>query len=151
MITAQVELARDTLPELMKLFPLHWKKLALNQDKVELLPEYGHYIQAENEGRLLLVTLRAEGRLVGYWVQFIAPELHYRTCLGSKMDIWWIHPDCHKGKAALTLGRTVEKELKRRGVQRWYVGEKLHSPCGRLYALLGLEPVETYYSKWIGE
>jgi hypothetical protein len=151
MITAQVETAKDALPELMQLFPLHWKKLALQQDKVPLQPEYTKYLQMENEGKLLLVTLRAEGRLVGYWVSFLGPELHYSSCLAAKMDIWFIHPDCAKGRAVVTLGKAVEKELRRRGVLRWYAGEKLHSPCGKLYTMLGMEPVETYYLKWIGD
>ena len=48
------------------------------------------------------------------------------------------------------LMRAVEAEYRRRGVNRSFVGEKNHRPCGRLYRVFGYAPVETHYSKMIG-
>jgi GNAT superfamily N-acetyltransferase len=151
MITAQVEPYKDCLPELMACYDLHWEELALNKDKVPLDPQYDVYAAHDDAGRLLLVTLRESGRLVGYFIGFIAPGLHYKTCLTLTMDIFWTHPDVRGGFSGVKLFRLVEKEAKRRGVHRMFYGSKLHKDSSRLFEFLKMEPVEIYYSKWIGE
>jgi hypothetical protein len=45
----------------------------------------------------------------------------------------------------------VENELKRRGVQRWFVGSKVKADASALFEFLDFERVEVYYSKWIGD
>jgi hypothetical protein len=153
MITAQVESLTERLDELKPLFPLHWQELALNQDKVPLDPQYEVYLERDARGEVVFVTLRKDGGLVGYFVGFIAPGLHYRTCLTLTMDIFYLHPGHRDGSptAAIRLFRAVEREARRRGVQRWFVGAKLHNDAGRLFTFLRFEPVETYYSLWLGD
>jgi GNAT superfamily N-acetyltransferase len=151
MITAQVEPYIKCLPELMQCYDLHWEELALDKDKVPLDPQYDLYEARDNAGQLLLVTLRETGRLVGYFIGFIAPGFHYKTCLTLTMDIFWTHPDVRGGFSGVKLFRLVEKEAKRRGVHRMFYGSKMHKDASRLFEFLKMEPVEIYYSKWIGE
>ena len=151
MITAQVEPYKDCLPELMACYDHHWEELALNKDKVPLAPQYDIYEAHDDAGRLLLVTLREAGRLVGYFIGFIAPGLHYKTCLTLTMDIFWTHPDVRGGFAGVKLFRAVEKDAKRRGVHRMFYGSKMHKDASRLFEYLKMEPVEIYYTKWIGD
>jgi GNAT superfamily N-acetyltransferase len=150
-ITAHVESFEQRLPELQKLLPEHYKELALNQDQVPLDPQYGIYIERERRGELLFVTLREAGELVGYFIGFIAPGLHYRTCLTCTMDIFYVRSDKRTGSAGVRLFRFVEQELRRRGVQRWFMGSKVHADASALFKRIGAAPVETYYSKWLGE
>lgn len=152
MLTAAIETLHDGLEELKPLLPVHWAELALNQDKVPLDPQYDEYLKREAEGRVIYVTLRETGLLMGYFVGFIAPGLHYQTCLTCHMDIFYVHPD-HRGKrGGLILYKALEDELKRRGVQRIYAGFKVHMPeAERLYQALGYELCEKTYAKWIGE
>lgn len=150
MITAQVENLTERLEEMKPLFPAHWEELALNRDKVPLDPQYGIYLARDANGELVFVTLRRDGELLGYFVGFLAPGLHYQTCLTLTMDIFWTHPDIRGGTAGLRLFRTVEKEARRRGAHRVFYGSKMHKDASRLFAAIGCEPVETYYSKWIG-
>jgi len=151
MITAQVEPYSKCLPELMECYDLHWEELALNKDKVPLDPQYDLYEARDDAGQLLLVTLRETGRLAGYFIGFIAPGFHYKTCLTLTMDIFWTHPDVRGGFSGVKLFRLVEKEAKRRGVHRMFYGSKMHKDASRLFQFLKMEPVEIYYSKWIGE
>ena len=151
MITAQVEPYMDCLPELMACYDHHWEELALNKDKVPLAPQYDIYEARDDAGQLLLVTLREAGRLVGYFIGFIAPGLHYKTCLTLTMDIFWTHPDVRGGFAGVKLFRAVEKDAKRRGVHRMFYGSKMHKDASRLFEFLKMEPVEMYYTKWIGD
>ena len=149
--SAQIEPFMAGVDELKPLLPGHWEELALNQDKTPLDPQWEVYAQREAAGQLLYVTLRQAGVLKGYFIGFIAPGLHYRQCLTLTMDIYYTTPDARGGTAGLRLMRAVMKEAKRRGVQRVFFGSKLHKDSGRLFEALGLKPVETYYSSWIGD
>lgn len=153
MITAQVESFTERLGELKPLLPLHWEELALNKDKVPLDPEFDKYIHKEACGEVMFVTLRKDAELIGYFIGFVGPGLHYRTCMTLIMDIFYLSPKHRDGSAmpAIRLFREVEKEARRRGVQRWVVGSKLHKDASRLFQFLGFEPIETVYSKWIGD
>lgn len=151
MITAHVENFTEALPALMPVLPLHYQELALNQDKVPLSPQYPVYLQRDADGGVLFVALRKAGELVGYFIGFIAPGLHYQTCLTLTMDIFYVHPDHRGDGAGAQLFKAVEAEAKRRGVQRMFVGSKLHKDASWLFQRLGYEPCETYYTAWIGD
>lgn len=153
MITAQIESLTEQLDHLKALFPAHWEELALNKDKVPLDPQYEVYLQRDAIGSVLFVTLRKDGEIIGYFVGFMAPGLHYRTCLTLMMDIFYLHPDYRDGspKAAILLFREVEREAKRRGVVYWVVGSKVHRDASRLFEFLKFQKIETHYSKWIGD
>jgi len=151
MITYAVESVKERLDEFKHLLPLHWEELALNKDKVPLAPQWHVYAQREDAGQLLLVTAREEGEIIGYFIGFIAPGLHYETCLTCTMDIFYIRKDKRNGRAGIKLFQFVESELKRRGVQRWFVGSKIHADASPLFKYLKFDPVETYFSKWLGD
>lgn len=151
MITVHQETIRENLAELQYLLPLHYEELALNKDKVPLSPQYDIYLARENMGEVIFTVLRDAGELVGYFIGFIAPGLHYSTCLTCTMDIFYVREDKRKQGAGILLFKEVENELKYRGVQRWFMGSKMHKDSSYLFEKMGAEPVEIYYSKWIGK
>ena len=150
MITSQVESFPPFLEEVKPLLPLHWEELALNKDDVPLDPQYGIYLARDAAGEVLCATVREDGKLVGYFVGFIAPGLHYQTCLTLTMDIFYVHPDHRGAGAGYILFKTVEREARRRGVKRMFVGSKLHKDASWLFEKLGYTEVERYYSAWLG-
>lgn len=150
MITFQTEPFPAFLEEAKPLFPYHWEELALDKDKVPLDPQYEVYLERDGRGEILLIAGRSEGQLVAYFVGFVAPGLHYRTCLTLTMDIFWVMPE-HRGRAGIALFRAVEAEAKRRGVDRMFVGSKLHKDAGWLFEKLGYVEVERYFSKYFGD
>ena len=151
MITAHVESFEENLEYLKPLLPIHYKELALNQDKVPLSPQFDKYIATEKQGGLIFVTLRKAGEMVGYFIGFIAPGLHYSTCLTCQMDIFYVLPEHRGSGTGFQLFRFVEQQLKKRGVQRLFVGSKLHKDASWLFEKLNYTPVETYYSAWLGD
>jgi hypothetical protein len=151
MITFNVEPFMAQLEELKKIFPLHWAELALNRDKVPLDPMYEIYAQRESAGQLLFIVARDAGEIIGYFIGFIAPGLHYKTCLTCTMDIFYVKKEKRTGSAGVRMFRFVEKELKRRGVDRWFMGSKVHADASALFERIGAHKVEIYYSKWLGE
>lgn len=151
MLTAQVESLTERLEEMKPLFPLHWEELALNKDKVPLDPQYNVYLERDRRGEVLFVTVRDRGELVGYFVGFVAPGLHYQTCLTCHMDILYLRQDKRGAMGGVILLKAVKEEAKRRGVQRMFVGTKAHKDIGRLFEKMGFSHVETTYSAWLGD
>lgn len=152
MITAQKEIFEHGLSELRPILPVHWNELALNKDVVPLDPLYELYIEREKRDELLYITLREDGKLIGYFIYFISPGLHYRTCLTAIMDIFYVHPDYRGKNGGLILLEFSKQQLQMRGVKRWFVGHKEHSQqAGILFSKFGFEKVETTYSMWLGE
>lgn len=150
MITWQVEPFPPFLEEAKPLFPLHWEELALNKDKVPLEPQYEIYLERDKRGEILLIVGRSSGKMIGYFVGFVAPGLHYRSCLTLTLDIFWVHPES-RGRQGFMLFKAVEVEARRRGVMRMFVGSKLHRDASWLFEKLGYEEVERYYSFWLGD
>jgi L-amino acid N-acyltransferase YncA len=151
MITVQVEPLMDVLDDLKVLFPAHYEELALDKDKVPLDPDYGIYKNLALQNMILCVTLRENGKIIGYFVGFIKPHLHYRTCLTLTMDIFYVRQDKRAGFNGVKLFRAVEAEARRIGVQRWFMGSKNHKASVALFKRIGAIPVEEYYSKWLGD
>lgn len=151
MLTAHIESFAERLDELKVLLPLHYKELALNQDKVPLDPQYDIYIARERAGELMFITLREAGVLVGYFIGFVAPGLHYRTCLTLTMDIMYVHPDKRQCGGGAVLFGFVKEQARLRGVQRAFVGEKVHAPIGGFLESQGFELCERTYTAWLGE
>lgn len=151
MITFHVESFKQSLPEFQDLLPEHWKELALNQDRVPLNPQWQVYFDREDRGELLFVAAREAGVIVGYFIGFIAPGLHYATCLTCTMDIFYLRKDKRTGITGIKMFKFVEAELRRRGVDRWFVGSKTHADASALFERLKFDRVEIYYSKWLGD
>lgn len=159
MITAAVERLHDCLEELKPLFDPHWKEIALDQERVALNPHYPEYLKREAEGTVLCVVLREKGAIVGYFVGFVAPALHYQGCLTLTMDIYWIHPDyraadsleqLEEDMVAELLFTTVKAEAVRRGVKRPFYGSKVHKDSSGLFLQLGMYKADEYFSDWWG-
>jgi GNAT superfamily N-acetyltransferase len=151
MITLMLESFEERLPELMPLLPLHYEELALNKDKVPLAPQYEIYIQRERQGELMFMVARDAGELVGYFIGFVAPGLHYKTCMTLIMDIFYIHPDHRGGNTGFKMFTAVEAQAKKRGVQRMFVGSKCHLDASWLFERLGYERCEVTYTHWLGD
>lgn len=146
-----VESLAENLEELKPLLPLHYEELALDQEKVPLDPQYEVYLEREARGELLFVLVRGEGKaIVGYFIGFIAPGLHYQTCLTCTMDIFYIKQGARGNQLGVKLFQFVERELRSRGVDRWFVGSKWHKDASKLFEYLAFEKVEVYYSKYLG-
>lgn len=151
MFTAHVEDFASNVDQLREVIPLHWEELALNKDKVPLSPRWDCYHASDAQGELFLVILRDAGKLAGYFIGFVAPALHYSTCLTCIMDIFYVKPDERGASAGKVLFDFVEAELKRRGVQRIVVNSKNHFPAAWMFDRRGYEPIETIHSLWLGE
>lgn len=151
MLSAQVESLTEHLEEIKPLLPYHWKELAIFQDVMPLDPNYDLYLVRDGRGEVMFVTLREDGELVGYWISFVAPGLHYQSTLTCTMDILWVKPDKRGGDGGFMLADCVKAEAKRRGVKCWYAGSKNHKEIAWFLERIGMEKIEEYFAMWLGD
>jgi hypothetical protein len=150
MITFNVESFIEVYPELEPLLHKHYGEISLHKDHdVPLDPQLSTYHARERDGSLMTVIGRENGEIVAYFLCFIAPGLHYRSCLTCSPDIFFVREDKRTGMAGVRMFKFVEKELKRRGVKLWFVGSKNAHDSTALFRFLKFEPVETTHSKWL--
>jgi GNAT superfamily N-acetyltransferase len=126
MLSAQIEdLTAETLEEAKPLLPAHYDELSEHKlAGIPLDPQYGLYLARAAAGQVLYVTLREEGRLIGYLVSFVAPGMHYQTCLTATGDIFFVFPDRRGLEGGKLLFTTWVKECKRRGIRLAQIGMK---------------------------
>lgn len=154
MLTAQIESLAKGLEELKPLLPLHYEELSLHQfHGIPLNPQYDEYLRRDALGMVLYCTLREGGKLIGYFVGFIAPGLHYQDCLTLHMDIFYVVPEHRGAKGGIILFSAVKAEAKRRGIKAWFMGNKEHSKvhATALFEAMNAEKAETHYCLWLGD
>jgi len=117
MLTTQIESFTALQPELSVIFPKHWEELALNRDKVPLDPMYEVYFDRDARGECLLITLRELGEICGYFIGFINPGLHYRTCLTCIMDIFYVKPEHRRKGVATSMFHAAKDMAREQGLQ----------------------------------
>lgn len=119
------------------LFPQHWKELARFQDQIALKCDRARYADLEKADALLLITARAEKRLVGYFVGFLFPHLHYAGAgLWGLTDMYFVLPEFRRG-AGLKLFLAFENELRARGCVQAVTSCKVHEDHSELLLKLG--------------
>jgi GNAT superfamily N-acetyltransferase len=154
MIAVRLECFSEILTELAQLFPLHWKELAIHQDKIPLSPQYPAYLVAEAQREMFVIVAREHSTIIGYYICFIKGGLHYQTTLTSSMDIMWVRPDRRQSGVGQLIFNAVETELRQRSARIWYSGSKVQSPIhagmDKLLTRNGFSPVDLVYAKWIG-
>lgn len=126
MITAAIEeLTAETLAEAVPLLPHHYDELSEHKlAGIPLDPQYDLYLARAAAGQVLYVTLRENGALIGYLVSFVAPGMHYRSCLTATGDIFFVFPTKRGLEGGRTLFSAWLKECRRRGIQLAQIGMK---------------------------
>lgn len=147
----QCERWREVESEIVRLMPLHWQELALDQETIRLDLDFLAYRTLDAQGDLMVITARHEGQLKGYYVGMVRPHLHYRSTIFGICDAYWIHPDERRGKLGVEFFQFVENVLKGRGAKSMITTSKKHLNIAPLFAHLGHKEVGSIYQKWIGD
>ena len=150
MITFAIEYFSNVYGELLPLLHEHYAEISTHAAHgVPLEPMVSVYRAREADGSLLMAIGREAGDIAAYFVCFVAPGLHYASCLTCSPDIFFVRPDLRTGRTGIRMFKFVEAELRRRGVRRWAVGSKVEHDASALFRYLDFKPVETTYEKWL--
>ncbi len=137
------------------LFRQHWEEIALNKDAIPLDPHWDRYFEYDLLDVLNVLTVRANGVLVGYLFVLVFPHLHYHSTTWAQTDIFWLDPAYREGWAGVRMFREMETHVKARGAKVVKVIVKLffeaeRGTLGKLLKRLGYTNDETIWSKFIG-
>lgn len=150
MITFAIESFSDVYGELLPLLHEHYAEISTHAAHgIPLDPMISAYRAREADGSLMMAIGREAGEIAAYFVCFVAPGLHYASCLTCSPDIFFVRPDLRIGRTGIRMFKFVETELRRRGVKRWAVGSKVQHDASALFRYLDFKPVETTYEKWL--
>jgi GNAT superfamily N-acetyltransferase len=150
MVTYQVEPWDQFQHQAAPLWERHWEEIALDKAAIKLNVDFRAYDQMDAMGMLHVVVARDAGAIVGYHLSFVRPHFHYANSLTAYTDVYWVAPECRKGRVGIALFQFVEKTLKARGVERMFSACKLHKDVGKLFERLGWTETERVFSKRIG-
>lgn len=127
------------------LFALHREEVTQDKDLMVLAPDVDYYTRAEKAGRLLIVTARHAGVLVGYVLWHLHPHPHYKNVLTAQDDVHYLHPAYRRGMTGYLLLKKAIAILPTFGVQYWYVREKIGHEHPAMMRRLGLKPLDVTY------
>jgi hypothetical protein len=134
--TLQVEPVEVWESESEKLVYEHWQELGLDLD-LEIAPNFEAMKQLESMGMFKVVTVREDGKLVGYLLAVVNTHLHYRN--SPKMlivDAYFVSPECRSG-TGVKLVRFTENLAKELGAIKIYFSCKTHRDHSKLFISLG--------------
>lgn len=127
----------------------HWLEIANYKDKVPLEPRWDEIYALEREGRIVTITVREKGQLIGYAMFVLNIHLHYKSLTVATNDILFIKPDKRHGRLGLRLMQEAEKYLKDIGANKitWHM--KPHKDFSKLVEGMGYTHEEAIYGKLI--
>lgn len=142
----QAERVSNLWEEAAPLLQAHWREIAHYQD-IELKPDVETYARLQAAGQLRCYTARDSGRLIGYVVFFVRPNLHYSASLQAHQDVLFVALHYRKGMVGVRLIKFAEERLRAEGVQVIYHHAKRTNKVGGLLERLGYELVDEIYAK----
>jgi hypothetical protein len=150
-VSFQVEKWSDALPELRPLIPMLWDDVAIDKGRFVAKCAEETYATLEKGGVLHLVTARDDGKLVGYYVLFITPNIHYADSgLMAFTDSYYLLPEFRRGYTGISLFKFMEETLRAKGVVKAFTSHKIHRDRSRMFKFLGWQASDVVYSKILG-
>lgn len=150
MYKTQQETYNQVIDEIKPLLHEHWLEIALNKDTVLLDPDYELYQLLEVKGMLHITTIRDEGKLIGYAIYVISPNIHYKSLKVAESDIFFLKKDYRNMGVGKQLLIHAEKHLVSLGVNKIINRVKLNTDAGYVFEIMGHKPIEKVYSKLVG-
>ena len=148
MLKYAVEPFSKIIDEARPILEAHWLEIGLDRDIIPLDVDYEKYCQLHENHKIIIVTARNEGALVGYIAAIISSHLHYRSTLFATLDVFYLKPEFRRGMNGLNLFLEMERALKWRDVRKVIGQTKLEGKdVSAVYRYLGWKPIETLFAK----
>lgn len=149
-IEYKVEHLSECLDEIKPLLTTHYEEVAMYQNNIDLNPNYDKYLELEKADMLSVITVRDDGTLVGYFISFLLPHIHYQDHIFAVNDILFIDKDYRRAEVGLGMFQFAEEVLKDLGVSVMSIHMKTAIPFDSLCEGLSYDYAERSYTKYIG-
>jgi GNAT superfamily N-acetyltransferase len=148
LLSFNIEKWKDFYKDAQIIFPRHYEELSLEKGRVPMALDFEKYQQVEDTGYLHILTMRSDGKLIGYYLALIVVHPHYKTGgLFSSCDMFYVLPEYRKGGTGAKLLVMAEESLKDRGVLKASMSVKLKQNHSELLQGLGWEPTDLVLQK----
>lgn len=159
MITFQVEKYDDVINEIWPMLEAHYLEIATDKMIKPFDPDLDRYQAMEKSGMLRILTVRDtlqgssklmghdRGRLVGYFISFVMPGLHYQQTSMAINDIMYIDPTHRGGTIGYRLIKLAISDLKNLGADVLIIHMKCDYPFRSLLTKLGFHLTEENWER----
>jgi len=112
-------------------------------------PDWSMYLQYELSDRIVTITARCKGTLVGYLIYLIGPFKHNKSLLYADLDVMWINEVFRTPFLAVKMIKLGEKECRERDISFFMATSTKRKPIDKLLERQGYRAVETIFWKEI--
>jgi hypothetical protein len=120
-----IEPFREVYDEATPLLVEHWNEIAKNKHLMRLNPDEGVYGELADQKKLLLVTARDGGKLVGYFLWFLVAHTHYKHVLVAEEDLHFLLPEYRRGLAGYQFLKAACTAALEHGAELLVMREKI--------------------------
>lgn len=138
---------KDEREAIEKLIVEHYEEIAHNKDKIKLDPDWERYYDLDEKDLLLCCGAYEGGELVGYYISFVMPNLHYSSDLFAVCDIVFILPEYRRGSMGMNLFTFHEEMCKELGVSVMTMHVKTDNDFSPLMDYLDWKWAEKLFTK----
>lgn len=144
-ITIQLEPYEDCIDEMRMIYPEHYEELSRTKQK-PLNPMYDVYMSLAKSGNIKVIAVRDEGKLIGYLIFMLSPDLHYGGIIATE-DIYYLKREYRGKMIGVRLFGEFEREAKKFGAWKMVVSTKIHSDNAVLLKRVGMVDHEKIFVK----
>lgn len=141
-LTFQHEPIESIIDEMPLLTKLHYAEISTHKHIKKLDPDWDQFITLEEAGIARTFTARDHGNLVGYFITFTAPHIHFKGCTMSHNDAVYMHPHYRGSRAVKFFEAAIQDLRDNTDSDMLAVHMKLHAPFRKLLTKLGFEQTE---------
>jgi GNAT superfamily N-acetyltransferase len=144
-ITYQHESFDHVIDEIKPMLEQHYYEVCAHPQVLKLNPDYTKYKEFDRMGLIRIFTARDQehkARLIGYFISFIHPHMHYQDTVYAVNDVLYLDPEYRSGSVAYHLTNEALDDLKGCGVDIVTVHMKIKHEFRRLLRHLGFEQTE---------
>lgn len=134
----------EAFDDIQRLLKLHKEEVGMFGTDIPLAPDWVLYKNLAKMGVLNIITMRKQGKLIGYYISFITRHLHYDFKMSSN-DILYIEKK-YRGHA-MSFFRFIQKHLKSKGIKIMSFSIKPILDFRKVAEYLGFELLEYNYFK----
>lgn len=137
---------KDVAPEIADLAPEHFDEVS-DYVHVGLDVDWDRFAELDAGGFIKVLSVRDDGKLVGYVIFLVSKGLHYKNTLIALDDAFFLARPYRKAWNGIRMFQCAEKMLRFHGVQLVRYHEKIKVPCGKVFEYLGYKPQEIMWFK----
>ena len=135
----------ELVEELRPLWEEQYEELSNVKGVIKLDPDIDQFNMLQDSDVLKVITVRKDGKLIGYLFWLIFSYLHFKDVLHAIADLYTITKEERGNGAGRGLFEYAINFCKEQGVKRILLGEKTEHNHSELIESFGFMRTEQYY------